>query len=148
MNQPRSRLRILTIALVALLVGSGCDLVYFEYSDCRYYNAPRFDRLSLFRPVLNQEYTDQVRILLDDDWHIDSYDYHLEFSGSLPPGITFYDDRRGVVFEGTATSQGVYSFAIIIVARYHIRDRYYYGSHRDYCSYRTVQNYQLTVEPI
>ena len=148
MNQLSSRLRTLIIASIAVLAISGCDYVYFEYTDCRYYDGPRFNRISLHRPVLNQVYAEQVQILFDNDRHIYSYDHHVEFSGGLPPGITFYENGRGIVFEGTATSLGVYSFAIIVVAHYHIRDGYFYDSHRNYCSFRTVQNYELTVNPI
>ncbi len=138
----------MAFALVALLGASGCDHVYFEYTDCQYYDGPRFDRISLSRPVLNQEYADQVRLYFDNDWHVGSYEYRLEFSGVLPPGIVLYENNRRVLFEGTATSQGVYSFSIATIARYRISGRHAYSNQRNYCSYRTVQNYQLAVRSL
>ena len=138
----------IAVAIIAILGSSGCEYFYLHYTDCRYYDDPRFDRISLNRPVLNQVYSDQVRISFDDDGHIDSYDYWVEFSGALPPGITYYQENRNIYYQGAATSQGTYSFTINAGVRYSIHDRSYYGNYREYCSYRTAQNYQLIVEVI
>ena len=133
-----------TLILAALLGISGCEFVYLHYSNCGYYDGPSFDRVTLRQPVMNQVYSDQVWIALDNDSHIDSYDIRLEVSGGLPPGISYYQNDERVVFEGAAVSQGSYSLTMTVEARYFIRDRsYYYFS--DYCTYRTSRSYLLTV---
>ena len=135
------------VALIVILGLSACDLVYFHYSDCRYYDGPRFDRVSLLRPVLNQAYFDYVRVYFDEDPHIADYYYRFEFSGRLPPGMSYYQDRRTVYVEGAAISQGAYSFTVAVEARYEIHDRhyYYYDSH---CRYRTARTFLLIVDPV
>ena len=65
------------LVLTALLGVSGCEFFYLHYSDCGYYDGPRFDRITLRQPVLNQVYSDQVRLTLDSDSHIDGYDIQL-----------------------------------------------------------------------
>lgn len=146
--RPRMNLKAVTLIVLTLLSCSSCELYYLHYTDCGYYDEPRFNRAILNQPVLNQTYADQVRLLLDDDSHIDSYDYSFEFAGGLPAGITYYQNGRSIYFEGTATSQGTYSLLITASVRYRIYDRYYYNYSRDYCTYRTAQNFQLTVKPI
>ncbi len=133
------------LLLTGLLGVSGCEFFYLHYSDCGYYDGPSFDRITLRQPVLNQVYSEQVRVTLDNDRHIDGYDIRLEFSGSLPLGISYYQDDTSVYFEGTAISLGSYSFIITVEARYLISDRFYYN-YSDYCNYRTSRNYLLTVE--
>ena len=133
------------LLLTGLLGVSGCEFFYLHYSDCGYYDGPSFDRITLRQPVLNQVYSDQVRVTLDNDSHIDSHDIRLEFSGSLPPGISYYQNDSSVYFEGVAISPGSYSFTITVEARYFIRDRFYYY-YSDYCTYRTSRSYLLTVE--
>ena len=141
-----SHLKLPTVILAGSLGVSGCDFFYFHYSDCGYYDSPSFDRETLRQPVLNQVYSDQVRVTLDNDSHIEGYDIRHEFSGSLPPGISYYQNDTRVFFEGTAISPGSYSFTITVEARYLISDRFYYY-YSDYCTYRTTRSYLLTVEP-
>jgi hypothetical protein len=135
------------LTLIAIFFISGCDFIYLHYSDCAYYNGPRFDRNSLNQPVLNQQYFDRVRVSFDGDGHIDDYDYRFEFSGSLPPGLSFHQDQRNIYFEGAAIAQGTYTFTVSAVARYEIRDRHLYFSDA-YCRYRTNQDFLLTVDPV
>lgn len=139
-----TRLSKVMLVLAGLLGVSGCEFFYFHYSDCGYYDAPVFDRITLRQPVLNQVYFDQVRVILDNDSHIEGYDIRYEFSGSLPPGISYYRNDRSVYFEGAAIALGTYSFTMTVEARYFIRDRFYYHFN-DYCTYRTSRNYLLTV---
>ena len=134
------------LVLIGLLGVSGCEFFYFHYSDCGYYDSPSFDRTTLRQPVLNQVYSDQVRVTLDNDSQIDDYDIRYEYSGNLPPGISYYQNDKSVIFEGTAISSGSYSFTITVEARYFVRDRFYYH-YSDYCTYRTSRSYLLTVEP-
>lgn len=138
----------IAFVLICAVGINGCDLYHLHYTDCRNYDGPIFDKSTLNRAILNQEYFDQVRISFDDDRHVDSISYQIETSGNLPPGIFSYRNNLNITFEGTATLQGTYSFAITVSARYKIYDRLYYDWYRDYCSYRTTQNYLLTVEPI
>ncbi len=133
------------LLLTGLLGISGCEFFYLHYSDCGYYDGPSFDRLTLRQPVLNQVYSDQLRVMLDNDSHIEGYDIWYEFSGSLPPGISYYQNDRSVNFEGTAISPGSYLFTMTVEARYFISDRFYYYF-SDYCTYRTSRSYLLTVE--
>lgn len=143
----RRNVQSISCLLVALLGSSGCEYVHLHYTDCRYYDGPRLDRLVLKRPMLNQEYAENVRILLDDDRNIYHTEFWLEYSGSLPQGISYYQDNRTLFFEGAATSLGIYSFTVTAIARYAVRDRYLYGDYYDYCSFRTAHTYQLMVEP-
>lgn len=133
------------LVLTGLLGVSGCEFFYLHYSDCGYYDDPSFDRIALRQPVLNQVYSEQVRVTLDNDSHIDGYDIRYEFSGSLPPGISYYQNDTSVFFEGVAISPGSYLFTITVEARYFISDRFYYY-YSDYCTYRTSRSYLLTVE--
>lgn len=134
------------LILTGLLGVSGCDFFYLHYSDCGYYDDPRFDRITLRQPILNQVYSDQVRVILDNDSHIDGYDIRYEFSGSLPPGISYYRNDRSIYFEGVAIALGSYSFTITVEVQYFIRDRFYFY-YSDYCTYRSSRSYLLTVEP-
>ncbi len=143
----RQRLRAVILVLPAVLVSSSCEFFYLHYTDCQYYNGPRFDRAFLNQPVLNQTYVDQVRVSFDDDSHIDSYDYWFEFVGGLPAGITYYQNNQSIHFQGAATTLGTYSFVIAARVRYRINDRYYYAYSHDYCTYYATQNFDLTVNP-
>ena len=144
----RSNLKLAKVFLIltGLLGISGCEFFYLHYTDCGYYDAPRFDRITLRQPILNQVYSEQVRVILDNDRHIDGYEIRYDFSGRLPPGISHYQNDRNVFFDGTAIALGSYSFTIAVEARYFISDRFYYHF-SDYCTYRSSRNYLLTVEP-
>ncbi|NND92112.1 MAG: hypothetical protein HKN42_14730 [Granulosicoccus sp.] len=141
------RQAVLRFAIALLFIPglSGCDFVYFHYSNCGYYDGPDFEKEWLIQPVLNQEYAEQVQISFDEDRHIVGYDYHIEFSGSLPPGLSYYQDQNTIYFQGAAISQGSFSFTISVYVRYGIHGGNY---HVRNCSFRTAQNYLLIVEPI
>lgn len=134
-------------ALVCVLGLGGCDYMYLHYADCRYYDGAQFDTLLMNRPVLNQEYNEQVSVYFDDDRRIENYVYGFEFTGSLPPGLSYYQNQNNIIFAGTAISLGTYAITITVDTRYATSDSFLlYDS--DYCSYRTTQNFLVTVDPI
>ena len=99
---------IATLAALATLALAGCDDLE-EAFDCVDGDRPQFSRTSLPAPVLNEFYREQVSVSIENTSNDDAFGYEFALEGELPPGIEWYQqERRTVVFEGTAIEAGTW----------------------------------------
>jgi hypothetical protein len=95
------------LVLLVSLSLSGCEAL-----DCLDNDVPEFMDSTLQSAVLNQAYEDTIRIGINNDAFDDWYNYRVELTGDLPPGILFRRDQRRLYFEGTPMVVGDFGFTL------------------------------------
>jgi len=105
------RLLALIISL-SLLVSSlvGCDSAF----DCLDSDGPKFDSGSFSNPTLNQVYSDQIRVSINNEPRDDRFTYEFKLTGQLPNGLQGTSVGRDYFINGTATDLGTFSFNLFV----------------------------------
>lgn len=99
--------RHLILTLCLLCIG-GCDYVL----DCLDSDGPVFERSSLPAMILNQAYSETVRVRIRNEPGDNRFDYRFSLSGQLPPGLVHFQSGRDFIIEGAPTELGQYSFLL------------------------------------
>ncbi|MEE9321669.1 MAG: hypothetical protein V3U76_14585 [Granulosicoccus sp.] len=97
--------------LLASLCLSGCEALD-EAFDCLDNDVPEFRDSTLLPGVLNQVYGDTIRIGINNDAFDEWYNYRVELTGELPPGILFRREQLRLYFEGTPLAVGDFEFTL------------------------------------
>ena len=102
------------LGMLALMVLTGCDVLLDGALDCLDSDGPRFNKSVLTSPVLNQVYDDSVGVYVDNEPFDNRFDYRIELTGTLPPGINHTVVGRDVYFTGTAIEMGEFDFRLYV----------------------------------
>lgn len=124
------------MAMVAGALG-GCDTVL----DCIDNDGPRFPSTLLESPVLNQVYSETVRVSINNEPRDDSFIYNFNISGALPAGLTTGSSGRDFIFSGTPTELGTFEFTLFVEI-----DERFQNADSGLCFYSDSRRYQFTVQ--
>jgi hypothetical protein len=118
---------------------SGCDTVI----DCLDDDGPRFPSVTLEPAILNQVYSETVRVSINNEPRDDNFSYDFEISGALPEGISTASSGRDFIFSGTPIESGSFVFTLFV----EIQDEFDFAE-SGLCFYSDSRRYELTVNEI
>lgn len=103
---------IILLLLVSSL--SGCDIILDELFDCIDQDEPLFNSDKFPPAILNQVYSHTIEASIKHNPNDSYYDYDINFTGSLPTGLSVYKDRndRTITIQGTPIQLGDFDFSL------------------------------------
>lgn len=131
------------IALTGVVLLSSCDI-----AECIIDRYPQFSSKSLPVATVNQEYEATLQVDIHSSNQDDEYNYSVGLEGRLPPGLSLQTSGRDVLFTGTPTALGDFSFTLNLYAE--PRDSGYGFNFddqaSDLCDDRISQEFVISVE--
>ena len=129
-------LNVFFLALVALLI-TGCDTVI----DCLDDDGPRFPSVAIEPGILNQVYSETVRVSINNEPRDDNFRYDFNISGALPEGLSTASSGRDFIFSGTPTETGTFVFTLFV----EVEDNFGFNDDSGLCFFSDSRRYEMTV---
>ena len=129
-------LNVFFLALVALLI-TGCDTVI----DCLDDDGPRFPAVAIEPGILNQVYSETVRVSINNEPRDDNFRYDFNISGALPAGLSTASSGRDFIFSGTPTETGTFVFTLFV----EVEDNFGFDDDSGLCFFTDSRRYEMTV---
>ncbi|WP_284653413.1 hypothetical protein [Flavobacterium terrisoli] len=107
--------KIISLTCLALLFTfSGCA----ELTDCIISAKPQLPTKTLHIGQVGIPYSEYIKASVRHDSNDDYYDYDFNIDGSVPPGIIYQFHDRRILFSGTPTIPGSYTFRVHLTISY------------------------------
>lgn len=128
----------------------GCDVLEDEIYDCIDDDGPVFETRSLPDAYLNEPYQATITIAIENEPFDDSYQYDIEYTATLPPGLSILIQQRRIILSGIPTAAGQYplSFSVEVSLPEGYSSTNFDGDYDDgddLCHSYANKSYQLTV---
>lgn len=127
------------VLVCASVLMTGCDTLI----DCIDDDGPRFPSAALEPAILNQVYSETVRVSINNEPRDDNFIYDFNITGALPEGISTSSSGRNFIFSGTPIESGSFVFTLFV----EIEDEFNF-SESGLCFYTDSRRYELTVAEI
>ncbi len=103
------KIYVIGFACVAFLM-SGCA----ELFDCVASARPNLHSKTLVTGSVGTNYSDFIEADVTNEPNDNNYDYYFSVDGNLPPGMTYREQNRKIVFSGIPTQSGSFSFRVTL----------------------------------
>ena len=100
----------LTLSFTAMSCG--------ELLDCIVSAKPDLPSKTLLMGHVGVAYNETIQASVRNASNDDSFIYYLSIDEGLPPGISYQQQGRKVIFTGTPTSAGTYTFKVALTIDY------------------------------
>lgn len=104
---------IITLS-VLFFACNGCS----EMLDCIASAKPELESKTLLTGYLELPYEDYITASVKNTSNDNSFYYYFSIDGGLPPGLTYSEEGRDLVFYGNPTQRGTYTFKVIVTVEY------------------------------
>ncbi|MFN3754287.1 Ig domain-containing protein [Flavobacterium sp.] len=93
---------------------SGCG----ELIDCIVSAKPNLPTKTLSIGQIGMTYSESIQASVKNAPNDDSFIYYISIDNGLPPGISYYQQGRKIIFTGTPTARGIYTFKVDLTIDY------------------------------
>lgn len=93
---------------------SGCG----ELFDCLISARPYLPSKTLLIGQIGMPYNESIQASVKNAPNDNSFIYYLSIDDDLPPGISYHQQGRKIIFTGTPTTSGVYTFKVNLTIDY------------------------------
>lgn len=100
--------------LLIVLVCNSCS----EMFDCIASTEPELESKTLQLGFSGQPYDDIIRASVKNTSDDDAFYYYFSIEGNLPPGISYSEQGRDLVFQGSSSETGTYNFKVVVSIEY------------------------------
>lgn len=105
---------LLFLCLPLCFTTTGCG----ELFDCIINARPTLPSKTLVNGQLGMSYNESIQASVKNAPNDDSFIYYLSIDQGLPPGISYYQQGRKIIFTGIPTASGTYTFRVDLTIDY------------------------------
>lgn len=103
------------IVLIALFFTcNSCS----EMFDCIGSTKPELESKTLASAFPGQLYEDVITASVKNTSNDNDFYYYFSIDGDLPPGITYSEQGRSLIFQGSSSQTGTYNFKVTVTIEY------------------------------
>lgn len=149
--RPAKRVMRLLVIVLSSLSLSACNPLTDLIFDCIDDDGPVLSPRIIPNPVLNQSYDVRITASIQNEPYDDSFQYDINVSQTLPPGLVVDVFERQIRITGAATELGSYAFDVSVAVEDPYRnhnvhfDNDYDGTTSGLCRYHIQRTYHLNV---
>lgn len=89
-----------------------------EMFDCIASTKPELESRTLGTGYLDLSYEDYITASVKNTSNDDYFYYYFSIDGELPPGLSYSEEGRDLVFYGYPTQRGTYTFKVTVMIEY------------------------------
>ena len=113
MTHIKTLLRFIVIFFLFSIFNSCSELI-----DCIASTKPELKSKILRLGYTGQTYSDFIEASVKNDSNDNHYDYYFTVDGNFPPGLTYSEQGRKLIFSGSGNQGGTYTFKVIVTIDY------------------------------